>query len=109
MNSAASGFEAQWIDVHAHFMVPQTGDELKRSAIARCERCFLASEHYRWTEPEKVARRVGRLVAAPAIRDRERRFPAPENKFTNITETIAMDANTMQSAADLSNWRQSPQ
>lgn len=49
MKSAAAGFEAQWIDVHAHFMVPQTKEELKRSAIARCERCFLVPELYQWT------------------------------------------------------------
>ena len=49
MKSAAAGFEAQWIDVHAHFMVPQTDEELKRSAIARCERCFLVPELYQWT------------------------------------------------------------
>jgi hypothetical protein len=49
MKSAAAGFEAQWIDVHAHFMVPQTEEELKRSAIARCERCFLVPELYQWT------------------------------------------------------------
>jgi 6-methylsalicylate decarboxylase len=49
MKRVASAFEAQWIDVHAHFMVPQTEEELKRSAIARCERCFLVPELYQWT------------------------------------------------------------
>jgi 6-methylsalicylate decarboxylase len=49
MKSSAAGFETQWIDVHAHFMVPQTEEELKRSAIARCERCFLFPELYQWT------------------------------------------------------------
>jgi hypothetical protein len=49
MKSAAAGFKAEWIDVHAHFMVPQTEEELKRSAIARCQRCFLVPELYQWT------------------------------------------------------------
>jgi len=49
MRRTASGFGAQWIDVHAHFMVPHTEEELERSAIARCQACFLAPEHYQWT------------------------------------------------------------
>ena len=49
MKSAGASFKAEWIDVHAHFMVPQTEEELKRSAIARCERCFLVPELYQWT------------------------------------------------------------
>jgi|SRR5258705_9462738 hypothetical protein len=56
MKSAAYGFEAQWIDVHAHFMVPQTEDELRRSAVARC---FLAPELYQWT-PEVALEHMDR-------------------------------------------------
>ncbi|OPY94095.1 amidohydrolase 2 [Bradyrhizobium sacchari] len=55
MKSVAGGFEVQWIDVHAHFMIPHTEDELKRSATARCERCFLAPELYQWTADAAIA------------------------------------------------------
>jgi hypothetical protein len=59
MRRAASNFEAKWIDVHAHFMVPQTEDQLRRTAVARCERCFLAPELYQWT-PEAALEHMDR-------------------------------------------------
>ena len=51
MVARASG----WIDVHAHFMVPQTQEQLKLSAQARCSRCFLAPELYQWTPDAAIA------------------------------------------------------
>lgn len=59
MNEMRSGLEAQWIDVHAHFMVPQTEEQLRKSAVARCERCFLAPELYQWT-PEAALQHMDR-------------------------------------------------
>ena len=38
-----------WIDVHAHFMVPQTREQLHASWQARCARCFVSKEPFEWT------------------------------------------------------------
>jgi len=76
MKSVADGFETQWIDVHAHFMTPQTEEELKRSAIARCERCFLAPGLYQWTPEAAIAHMDSNGIAMQMLSNIPKSFKA---------------------------------